>query len=134
MLEAVEKQEQGKVVVYYMMFPLEKHTDSKSAAQAALAAAQMGKFFEMHDLLFKNSPEHNHDAVMGYAKQIGLDAATFDKKYAEALPQVQSDLAQGDAAGVDATPTLFFNDKKYEGPMHPKYLAMWIEEEIAVNR
>ena len=33
-----------------------------------------------------------------------------------------------------ATPTLFFNDRKYEGPMHPKYIEMWIDEELAVNR
>ena len=48
--------------------------------------------------------------------------------------QVNSDLAQGDAAGVEATPTLYFQDRKYEGPMHPKYIAMWIDEELAVNR
>ncbi len=134
MLEALEKAEEGRVVVYYMMFPLEKHTDSKSAAQAAVAAHQMGKFFEMHDLLFKNSPQHNREAVMGYAKEIGLDAAQFESAYNAAAQQVTSDVAQGDAAGVDATPTLFFNDRKYEGPMHPKYIAMWIDEELAVNR
>jgi protein-disulfide isomerase len=134
MLQALEKAEQGKVVVYYMMFPLEKHTDSKSAAQAAVAAEQQGKFFEMHDLLFKNSPTHSREAVIGYAKELGMDAAQFEAAYNAAGAQVASDLAQGDAAGVDATPTLFFNDRKYEGPMHPKYIAMWIDEELAVNR
>ena len=43
-------------------------------------------------------------------------------------------LGQGEAAGVEATPTLFFNDRKYEGPLHPKYITMWIDEELAVNR
>ncbi len=38
-LEKVIEDEQGKVVEYFMMFPLEKHTDSKSAAAAALAAS-----------------------------------------------------------------------------------------------
>lgn len=134
MLTALEKQMAGKVVVYYMMFPLEKHTDSKSAAQAALAAHQLGKFSPMHELLFKNSPTHNKEAVMGYAKEIGLDPAQFEAAYSAVAPQVVADVAQGDAAGVDATPTLFFNDRKYEGPMHPKYIAMWIDEELAVNR
>ena len=71
---------------------------------------------------------------MGYAKQIGLDPTQFEAAYNAVAPQVVADVAQGDAAGVDATPTLFFNDRKYEGPMHPKYIAMWIEEELAVNR
>ncbi len=134
MLDAVVKAYEGKIVLYYMMFPLEKHVESKSAAMAAVAAQQLGKFAEMHDLLFEKSPMHSREAVIGYAKQIGLDPNTFTSAYDSAAAQVTSDLAQGDAAGVDATPTLFFNDHKYEGPMHPKYIAMWIDEELAVNR
>lgn len=134
MLDQVAKDLAGKVVVYYMMFPLDKHTDSKSAAQAALAAHQLGKFKEMHELLFKNSPRHNREAVMEYAKEIGLDPAQFEAAYNAAVAQVNTDVAQGDAAGVEATPTLYFNDRKYEGPMHPRYIAMWVEEELAVNR
>lgn len=134
MLEAVEQQLTGKVVVYYMMFPLQSHPDSKSAAQAALAAHALGKFKPMHDKLFENMPRHNRDAVMGYAKEIGIDPAQFETAYNAAGAQVAMDMAQGDAAGVEATPTLFFNDRKYSGPMHPKYIAMWVEEELAVNR
>lgn len=134
MLEAVGKALDGKVVIYYMMFPLEKHTESKSAAMAALAANQLGKFKEMHNLLFEKSPMHSREAVIGYAKQIGLDPTAFTAAYESAAAQVNADLAQGDTAGVEATPTLYFQDRKYEGPMHPKYIAMWIDEEIAVNR
>jgi protein-disulfide isomerase len=134
MLEQVEHDMAGKVVLYYMMFPLEKHPGAKSAAQAAVAAHQMGKFAPMHELLFKNSPNHERAALLGYAKEIGLDPNQFEATYDAAAAQVNSDLAQGDAVGIEATPTLFFNDRKYDGPMHPKYLEMWIEEEVAVNR
>lgn len=134
MLDQLMKDEAGKVVLYSMMFPLEKHEGSKSAAQAALAAAAQGKFKEMHELLFDKSPEHDHEHVTGYAKSLGLDLAKFETDYTNALAQVNADYAQGEKAGVDATPTLFFNNRKYDGPMHPKYIAMWIEEELAVNR
>jgi len=134
MLEQVVKDRQGGAVAYFLMFPLEKHPDSKSAAQAALAAAQQGKFAEMHALLFEKAPAHDHEHVSGYAKQLGLDLGKFEAAYGAALPQVLSDLKQGEDAGVDSTPTLFFNDRKYEGPMHPKYIEMWIDEELAVNR
>jgi protein-disulfide isomerase len=134
MLDAVGKAFEGKVAIYYMMFPLEKHAESKSAAMAALAANQLGKFEEMHKLLFEKSPMHSREAVMGYARQIGLDINQFTAAYDSMAAQVNTDLAQGDTAGVEATPTLFFNDRKYEGPMHPKYIAMWIDEELAVNR
>jgi protein-disulfide isomerase len=136
MLEQVVKDEQGKVVQYFMNFPLEKHENSKSAAQAALAAHAQGRFKEMHDALFAHSPDQTHEQVTDMAKAIGLDMAKFEAVYADpaTLQHVMSDLAQGEKAGVDSTPTLFFNSRKYEGPMHPKYIEMWIDEELAVNR
>lgn len=134
MMEQVLSDEQGKVGAYFLMFPLEMHHDSKSAAQAALAANAQGKFKPMHDMLFDKTPNHDHDHVTEYAKSIGLDMPKFEADYQAAAPQVASDMKQGEAAGVDSTPTLFFNDRKYEGPMHPKYIEMWIEEELAVNR
>jgi protein-disulfide isomerase len=134
MLEAVAKANEGKVVEYFMMFPLEKHQDAKSAAMAAIAANQFGKFKEMHQLLFARSPVHSKEAVIGYAKELGIDPAKFEAAYNAAAAQVSADLGQGDAVGVQATPTLFFNDRKYEGPLHPKYINMWVEEELAVNR
>jgi protein-disulfide isomerase len=134
MMDKVVADENGKVVEYFMQFPLEKHPDSKSAAAAALAAGQQGKFKEMHAVLFDKAPAHDHAAVDGYAKDLGLDMAKFEAAYAAEQGHVDADLHQGETAGVDSTPTLFFNDRKYEGPMHPKYIEMWIEEELAVNR
>jgi protein-disulfide isomerase len=133
-LDQIAARNEGRVVEYFMMFPLEKHTDSRSAAQAALAAAQQGKFKEMHEALFARSPRHKREHVVGYATELGLDAAAFEAAYEAAAPVVADHIRQGDAAGVQATPTLFFNDRKYEGPMDAKYIQMWIDEELAVNR
>lgn len=133
-MEQILKDREGKVVTYFMQFPLEgRHPDSKSAAQAALAAAAQGKFPAMHDVLFAKTPAHTHDAVTGYAKDLGLDMTKFAADYTALAAQVASDQKQGDAAGVDATPTVFFNDRKYDGPMVAKYLEMWIDEELAVR-
>lgn len=134
-LEQVVADRGAQVAVYYMMYPLEaRHPDSRNAAQGALAANQLGKFKEMHDKLFEESPRHSRNDVMGYARAIGLDMAAFEKAYEAVHGQVTSDLRQGEVAGVDSTPTVFFNDRKYEGPLHPKYIEMWIDEELAVNR
>ncbi|HET7500128.1 MAG TPA: thioredoxin domain-containing protein [Kofleriaceae bacterium] len=133
-MEQILSDKNGLVSVYFMMFPLQSHPESRSAAQAALAAGQQGKFSEMHDKLFEATPRHSRDDVVGYAKAMGLDVARFEKAYEDVAGQVASDLKQGENAGVDSTPTLFFNDRKYEGPMHPRYIEMWIDEEIAVNR
>lgn len=134
-LDQVLASKGSQVSLYLMMYPIEsKHPDARSAAQAALAASKLGKFKEMHAKLFAESPRHNRDQVAGYAKELGLDAAAFAKAYDEANAQVTADREQGDAAEVDSTPTLFFNGRKYEGPMMPRYIEMWIDEEIAVNR
>jgi protein-disulfide isomerase len=134
-LEKVAEDNKGKVVEYFMMYPLEaKHPDSKSAAQAVLAAHAQGKFKEMHEVLFARTPQHGKDAVMAYAQQLGLDMTKFAADYTAAAAHVAKDQAQGMAADVDSTPTLFFNNRKYEGPSDPDYITMWIEEELAVNR
>lgn len=121
-------------VLYYKQFPLPKHTNSKPAAQAALAAQAQGKFKEMHKLLFDKSPMHAKAALTGYAKSLGLDMGKFEADFTAALPRVEADVAEGDKAGIMGTPTLYINGRIYEGPAHPAYLRMWIEEELAVNR
>lgn len=133
-LAKIAAQYSGKVAEYFLMYPLGKWPESKSAAMASLAAAQQGKFKEMHALLFQKSPLHGKDAVISYAKELGLDLAKFEAAYTAAAAQVEQDKTQGNAAGVESTPALYFNDRKYEGPLNTKYLGLWIDEELAVNR
>jgi protein-disulfide isomerase len=133
-MEQILKDKDGKVSLSFLMFPIEsKHPGSRPAAQAAIAANAQGKFGPMHDKLFE-ATSHSKESVFGIAKEIGLDMAKFTKDFDAADPTVTNDLKQAENAGVDSTPTLFFNDRKYEGPMHPKYIEMWIDEEVAVNR
>jgi protein-disulfide isomerase len=134
-MEQVLSDKPSDVGVSFMMFPIEsKHPQARSAAQAAIAAGQQGKFKDMHDRLFAPQAQLGRDSVLGYAKELGLDIPRFEKAYDDASPQVTTDLKQGEDAGVDSTPTVFFNDRRYEGPMTAKYLEMWIDEELAVNR
>ena len=134
MLDRVIADEGSKIVVYFMHYNLGHFPNSQEADQAALAAMAQGKFKEMHEMLFEHRTEHDPAQLEDYASKLGLDMAKFKADYAAAADHVNQQKAQGDAAGVDSTPTLFFNDRKYEGPMHPKYIEMWIDEELAVNR
>jgi protein-disulfide isomerase len=133
-LDAVAQQYDGKISVHYMMFPLGHWPESRSAAMASIAAYQQGKFKEMHAMLFAKAPAHSKQDVMGYATLLGLDLAKFEAAYTAAGPQVDTDKVQGNTAGVDSTPTLYFNGRKFEGPITVKYLGLWIDEELAVNR
>jgi protein-disulfide isomerase len=134
MLESVMDHEKGKMVVYFMHYTLGNFQGSKEAAQAALAAHAQHKFKEMHDMLFEHQRERSHDDIFGFAKTLGLDMAKFEADYNAQAAHVDAQRAQGQNAAVSSTPTLYFNDRKYEGPMSIRYLEMWIDEELAVNR
>jgi protein-disulfide isomerase len=122
------------VVLYYKHFPLAAHEHSKGAAQAAVAASRQGKFQEMHLKLFENAHAHEREALFKYARELGLDMPRFEKDFAAAEAQVNADKKEGEGAGVQGTPNLYINGRSYEGPLWAKYLKMWIEEELAVNR
>ena len=83
-LKAAAAELPGDVAVFYKQFPLSSHPDSGPAAQAALAAGKQGKFAEMHELLFKNSPRHKLDNLKTYAESLGLDMAKFLADYESA--------------------------------------------------
>ena len=133
MLEEVVAAFPTDAALYHKMYPLAGHPDSGPAAQAALAAAAQGKFAEMHDLLFKNMQAHKPDDLRGYAEAIGLDMKRYEADFAAASERVASDRKEGDAAGLQGTPTLFINGKLYQGPDAAKYLKLWIEEELAAQ-
>lgn len=134
-LDQVVRENQGRLKVYYKMYPLvSKHPDSFGAAQAAIAAQQQGKFHEMHDIIFDKFGDQKKDDLRGYAQNLGLDLARYDADFAAAEARVRADMKDGEIAGVDGTPTLFLNGRKYPGPSDPKYFAAAIEEELAVRR
>jgi protein-disulfide isomerase len=122
------------VVIYYKQYPLASHPNSRGAAQAALAASKQGKYQDMHQFLLENPDSHKKEDLVAQAKKIGLDMAKFESDYAAAGAQVESDKKEGDSAGVEGTPTLFVNGRKYQDPQIEKYVKMWVEEELAVNR
>src|SRR5688572_16069159 len=56
-------------------FPLaEAHPHARHAAQAAEAAAAQGKFWEMHGMLFEHQDALADADLIGYARELGLDA------------------------------------------------------------
>jgi len=135
-LEKVAETHKGKVVEYFMMLPIleGRHPGSKSGAQAAIAAHAQGKFKEMHRKLFESGGALDKASVLRYAKELGLDVAKFEADYTAAAVQVASDEKQAETLGAHSTPTVYFNERLYEGPQHPDYIGLWIDEEIAVNR
>jgi protein-disulfide isomerase len=107
------------LVVRYRYFPLSQHQYSRLAARAAQAAKDQGKFWAMHDLLFKNQDkwENARNAqhiFIGYAKKIGLNMQQFksDLNAAKTEQIVMEQKKEGEKRGIHATPTFFINDEE----------------------
>ncbi len=115
-------QEFKNLSIVYRYFPLSQHANAWPAAQAAEAAGQQGKFWEMHNMLFdnqdnwstSNSPEEIFDA---YAQTLGLDMTKFKADFNSAATKnkIQADYQSG-ASQVDGTPTFFLNNQKIKNP------------------
>ena len=103
-----------KVRLVYKEFPLSFHKQAKNASKAALAAGEQGKYFEMHDLIFKDYNKLNEEKFKEYAVKLGLDMERFmkDFKSDKYNAQIQRDIALGQTVGVRGTPSLFMNGKR----------------------
>ena len=84
------------------------------AAMAALAAESEGKFWEFHDLLFKNYNKLNDQKIREIALELGLDQTEFKKKMKDPkiTAMIRQDVRDGAQAGVRGTPTIFINGRR----------------------
>jgi len=98
----------GKVRYVFRDFPLDQlHPQARKAAEAAHCAGEQGRYWEMHEVLFRNQralaatqlPEHARAAGVNGAK---LDECLASGRYAVRVAQGVTD---GSAIGVRATPT-----------------------------
>ena len=103
--------------VEFRNFPLSFHPFAQLAAQAAAAAREQGKFWEMHDLLFANQNALGREDLLKYAASLKLDMAKFtrDLDSDRIKKDVEADKAEGDSMHVQGTPTFFVNGKEYSG-------------------
>src|SRR5947209_9782350 len=111
-------QKQYILRVIYRNFPLAIHAHAKEAAFAAEAAARQGRFWPMHDLLFREQAVWSSSAdaralFNAYAGMLQLDLDRFkrDIDSSEVQRQVELDQHRGTAIGVKNTPTIFVNNE-----------------------
>jgi NhaA family Na+:H+ antiporter len=125
-IEQVERQLGGNVRFAFRHFPLTGiHPHARAAAAAAEAAAVQGRFWDMHELLFRRQKALEDGDLHGYAGQLGLDAAAFDRDRAgtAVADRIRRDVDSGLASGqVLGTPTLFIDGVVHRGGYDPPAL------------
>src|ERR1700745_4132107 len=79
-IERVERELEGRVRFAFRHFPLTQiHPHALAASAAAESAAQQGRFWEMHNLLFHRQKALDDDDLRAYAGEFGLDLAQFEQ-------------------------------------------------------
>jgi len=113
-----ELQKKHNLRVIFREFPLAMHAHGREAACAAEAAGLQGRFWQMHDLLFKeqqvwsNAPDVR-GLFTAYAGMLQLDVEQFkrDIDSPAVMQTVQADQQRGAGLGVQTTPTIFLNNQ-----------------------
>ena len=91
---------------------------ASAAAAAAEAAALQGRFWDLHELLFRRQKALEDGDLRGYADQLGLDVAVFgrDRAGTAVAGRIRRDVASGQVSGqVLGTPTLFIDGVVHRG-------------------
>jgi protein-disulfide isomerase len=123
----------GKARLFFRHYPLPGHTQAPKAAEASMCANEQGKFWEYHDVLFKNQQQLMPEDLKKHAATLSLDAA----KFAECLDQgkhtkyVADDMEAGGKAGVTGTPAFFVNGIMLNGAVPVEEFKKVIDAELA---
>ena len=120
------------VRLIFKQFPLEFHSAAAMAAEAALAAHAQGKFWPLHDKLYAGFRSLTQANIFAWAGEVGLDTAKFkaDMESPTTRTAIERDMDDGLRAGVEGTPTVFVNGKKYQGPLDFEVFHTIIDAEL----
>lgn len=129
-----------QIAFEYKHFPLiQIHPHAESAARAAEAAGQQGKFYEFHDLLFANQEEWSRSATPGtffvrYAEALELDMQLFSRHQRSSLirDKVRAQLMEARNLGLTSTPTFFLNGERMIIQTYPDFIEQ-IERAIGIE-
>lgn len=138
LVKQLEEEYPDDLLVVKRYFPLPGHRNGMTAALAVEAAAQQGKYNEMHDLLFEQQPNWGEKAVANpaliapYAEQIGLDMEQYQVDVAsdETKARVERDVESGLALGARGTPTFILNGERIDNPQGYEAFVALIEAEL----
>jgi NhaA family Na+:H+ antiporter len=125
-----------RLVYVFRHFPNERaHPGATRLAEAAEAAGNQGRFWEMHDWIYDSDEPVTEARAIEHARSLGLDMARFtaDLDSPETRARVEGDLAGGRHNGVTGTPTLFVDGVRYDGAWDFYSMLEGLERPVAVR-
>jgi len=131
-IHQLETEYGGKIKIVFKEFPLPFHDKAHLAAEAALAAHEQGKFWQMHDKLFANQQALDRASLEKYAQELGLDMSKFRAALdsGKFKDKVDAEDREGAAVGVTGTPTFFVNGTRLVGAQPIDAFKAIIDKEL----
>jgi protein-disulfide isomerase len=131
-VEQILKTYPNDVRIFFRHNPLPFHPNAPLAAEAGVAAAEQGKFWEMHDKMFANQQAILRPDLEKYAGEIGLDVGKFKTALdtGAGKKKVQEDLAAAAQIGVQGTPNFYIDGINVQGAQPFDAFKKVIDEEI----
>lgn len=131
----VEARYRGRLRLVWRNYPLPSHARARPAARAALSAMAQGgseKFWLMHDWLYSPAADLSDAGLARGAQKLKLDPAQVSAavQSKQLDPQLDADMAAGDAAGIEGTPAAFINDYYVMGARSEAEYAVVIERAL----
>jgi protein-disulfide isomerase len=118
-LDELVKEYEPRLRIVFRNLPLEMHEHARDAALAAEAAGLQGRFWDMHDVLYReqatwSKADNTRELFDSYAGMIGLNLDQFkkDMEGEKARGRVESDEQRANSLGIKMTPTVFINDRQ----------------------
>ena len=116
-INKLEREYGSRLCVVFRHLPLANHKHAREAALASEAASLQNRFWEMHDLLYREQSVWSKAPDVrvlfsAYAGMLGLNIDRFrkDMESEQAKARVTSDEQQAITLGVRTTPTIFVNN------------------------
>jgi protein-disulfide isomerase len=123
----------ANVRIVFRHLPMGFHKRAALAAEAAVAAADQGKFWAFHDQVFAQPGELSRIDLERFATTAGVELGRFraaldDRRYREL---VAAETANGLALGITGTPTTFINGTPLVGAQPFELVSPLIEAALA---
>ena len=105
------------------------HDGACRAARASICAADQDRFWDMHDVLYRNQKKFSDDELTGYATEMGLDMPAYQQCYKSQEPQkrITEDVHLAGKMRISGTPRIYINNRLVTGSSATDVLDYYIQ-------
>ena len=113
-IEKITKKYGDKIALVFMDFPINPSGISKEVAYGAVCADEQGKYWEYHDLAYKDQHSLDKTSPAKLAQTLKLDEKKFSECLATDVPKKRVERTQqaGEKIGISGTPWIFINGRR----------------------